>query len=120
MAGTKIQQTNLEGNKPKHSLVCGTPDFADVTQQSGIFDCKISWSENKSEECAKLSEFISKFIPNYLLGIFGSISKFKMSTFKATNGVTEKLSPCHQEVKIGCAEWDGGHVCGTGVMVLFL
>lgn len=62
----------------------GTPDFADVTQQSGIFQCKITLSENKSEACgsAKLSEFISEFIPNYLPGLnfyevyLGSIFNF--------------------------------------------
>lgn len=70
----------------------GTPDFPGVTQHSGNFHCKITLSENKSEACgsAELSEFISEFIPNYLLGLrfyeayLDLFLSFKMSTLKAS------------------------------------
>lgn len=89
-------KSTWKARRQSYPPVCGTPDFADVTQQSGTLHCKITRSENKSEACAKLSEFISEFSPNYLLGL--RFSEVRLDLFVSFRcpllcGVTEKLSP---------------------------
>lgn len=39
--GQKYNKSTWKAISQSYSAVCGTPDFADVTQQSGTFHCKI-------------------------------------------------------------------------------
>lgn len=38
----KYNKPTWKAIRQSYSPVCGTPDFADVTQQSGMFHCKIT------------------------------------------------------------------------------